>query len=900
MFAAYISPISTLILGHSLVTVAPRPRQSLYFRTGNNKPIHTIDFLCLYLFEKEIKHDSFLFSFFLQSPVSTPQHIQARQQMYPRLPTLHRFSLQTPFPRDKMAPHTRFKLAVIRTMRCDFCNKGNVNGLQECQDCNMHFCRECIENGMLNKDEKHRMQQNAIDNLDWDKPAKGRRAANRRETTTSQPVSHDALSKEQRREARRAERHVRHEARHSGTHHESAPQFQSPQGPSIQPHMGAFPGSGFNIPAGNHEQAGHGHFQYVSAPPGYPPGYGPSLPNNGMPYGVPPSGPGQFYQQPRQGGGLAMPFGPMYGNNMPPHPGMPPRGDPRFNTPPGPQFAHSGYPVPNNFGGYYGGHPLGYTPAPTPPGFPGPGFHQPPSQPQPMYNDRGYVSRGNMPTGQPVMGPGPASGQPYGGGPFPHGPPSVVQFRPRRQEGEKARGEQIPGSAEHTPEARACEPTPQGHFEQPVNSLTIQRQQQQQAWEREQVRQTWEQEQAREMWERQKAQQVMQQIWEQSQRQSIQQNAQHMAQQEQPQVKGGHQTQPAVEQASQTAQQAHKQDEQRQEHVGEQKSQQQAARPISEGDAVSGPPPITSPPFTLPSIVAPHVTASLITLPPITALPTTSTSFTTPPIAALSLQEARPPVSAPAPTPIPRPSDPEPDTTSQSPRPQQSETVIVPTVVEHVQRPFGIPALARDLYAGRPNYYDETAARWAQSRSQPVRTRAIREYDEDDYDDSNDDNDEDATDIDPANPGWPPYRRPPPSSRGHKRAHSEVSSIDSTLSAELDQPVAGAVVQPGTEALRRELRDNEDIARVLREEGERAALDMAAAANTLQGAGRGLGGVGDARCMANDVVISRRQEELDRELRREEERRAVEPVRKKPRRGGGGGDDIPGGVVGRV
>lgn len=765
----------------------------------------------------------------------------------------------------------------------------------------MHFCRECIENGLLNSDEKHRMQQNVIDNLDWDKPAKGRRAANRRETTTSQTVSHDALQKEQRREARRAERHLRHEARHSGTHHESVPQFHSPQGPNIQQHMGAFPGGGFNIPPGNHEQAGHGHFQYASAPPGYPPGYGPSLPNHGMPYGGPPSGPGQFYQQPRQGGGLAMPLGPTYGNNMPPNPGMPPRGDPRFNTPPGPQFAHSGYPVPNNFGGYYGGHPLGYTPAPTPSGFPGPGFHQPPSQPQPVYNDRGYVSRGNMPTGQPVMGPGPASGRPYGGHPFPHGPPSVVQFRPRIQEGETARGEQISESAGPTPEPRAREPTSQGHLEQPVDSLTIQRQQQQQAWEREQSRQVREQEQAREVWERQRAQQAMQHMWELSQRQPMQQNTQPVVAQEEPQREEGHNTHSAVELTSQTVQQAQKQDEQGQERC-EEKSQQQAVRPISEGGAVSDPPPITRPPFTLPPIVAPHVTAPSITLPPITALPTTPPSLNTPPIAALSLQETRPPVSAPAPTPALQPSTPELDSVSQSPRPQQSETVIIPTVVEHTQRPFGIPALARDFLAGRPNHYDETAARWAQSQSQRVRTKAIRDYDEDNYDDS----DQDATDIDPAYTCWPAdQQQPPPGARGHKRAHSQVSSIDSTLSAELDQPIAGAddVEVPGTEPLRRELRDNRDIARVLREEGERAALDMAAAANTLQGAGRGLDGVGDARCVANDVMISRRQEELDRDFHREEERRAVEPVKKKPRRGGeggsGGGDEIPGGVVGQ-
>lgn len=357
----------------------------------------------------------------------------------------------------------------------------------------------------------------------------------------------------------------------------------------------------------------------------------------------------------------------------------------------------------------------------------------------------------------------------------------------------------------------------------------------------------------------------------------------------------GHKTQPAVEQASQTVQQAQKPDEQRQERCEEEKPQQQASRPISEGGAVSDPPPITRPPFTLPPIVAPHVTAPSITLPPITALPTTPSSLNTPPIAGLSLQETRPPLSAPAPTPAPQPSTPELDSISQSPRPQQSETVIIPTVVEHAQRPFGIPALARDFLAGRPNHYDETAARWAQSQSQRVRTKAIRDYDEDNYDDS----DEDATDIDPAYSCWPAdQQQPPPSARGHKRSHSQVSSIDSTLSAELDQPIAGADAEkmPGTEPLRRELRDNEDIARVLREEGERAALDMAAAANTLQGAGRGLGGVGDARCVANDVMILRRQEELDRSFHRKEEGRAVEPVKKKPRRGG---DDIPGDVVGR-
>lgn len=809
----------------------------------------------------------------------------------------------------------------------------------------MHFCRKCIESGKLNKDERHRMQPNVIAKLNWNKPPKGRRAAHRRETTPGEPVSHDRLLKEQRLEARRAERRQRHEARHIGPHHESAPHFQAPQDPRAQQPMGAFPGNGFNIPAGHHEHAGHGQFQYASAPPGYPPGYAPSLPAHAMPYGAPSSGPGQHSQHiqhiPHPSyGGLAMPTGPMYGHHFSINPGPPPRGDPRLHTPPGQPYPHGGYPIPNNFGGYYGGGPPEYTPASTPPGFPGPGFYQPPSQPQPMYNDRGYVSRGNMTTGQPISGPGHASGhafgQTYGGGAFPHAPPPQErQLQPRGREGEPAQGGTAPNFAEPAREARAREPTSQGHAEQPVDSLNIQQQQQQQAWEHEQARQTWEQDQARQAWERQQAQQAMQQMW---QRGFLLQNAQPVAQQWQSQEGEQHRTQsaaqPAAEQASQTPQQPQKQDEQRQERREEQQSQQQAVRPISEGGAASGTPPNTGPPFTLPPIhLAPQVTSTPITLPPITAPPSTA-----PAIAVSGFQQTRLPVLAPAPTPALRPSAPESDTTSQSGRLQHRETCIVPTVVEHVQRPFGIPALARDLYAGRPNHYDETAARWAQS--QPARPKQIREYDEDDYND--DDDDATETGIDPSSPCCPPDQPPSqgrkrakqireydeddyddddddaigidpdypccpldqPPSKGRKRAHSQVSSIDSTLSAELELGEPGPST---TEEVLQELFKDERVARERLERGESSALEMAAAANTLQGGGRGLVGAASDVCMANDIVIRRRQEELKRK-RREEERRAAELVEKKSREGHGGGggeggsgsgDAAPSGGVGR-
>lgn len=804
-----------------------------------------------------------------------------------------------------MAPHSGFKLAVIRTMRCDTCNKGNVNGLQECVNCNMHFCRECIESGKLDNDEKHRMNQNAIATLDWDKAAKGRRASNRRETTVSKPVSHDVPAKEQRREARRAERHLRHETRHSGAHHESAPHFQGPQDPRVQMHMGAFPSSGFNILSGTHDHAGHGNFPYAPVPPGYPPGYAPSppeyapsLPAHAMPYGAPPSGPGQYGQQPRQGGGLAMPFGLMYGNHLPVNSGMPPRGDPRLNTPPGPQFAPSGYPVPNNFGGYYGGGPLEYTPAPTPPGFPGQGFHQPPSQPQPMYNDRGYVSRGNIPTGQPVSGPshpsGRAFGQPYGGGALPHAPPPQGQPQTRGREGEPAQGGTAPHFAEPARESRAREPTSQAHAEQPADSLAIQRQQQQQAWEREQARQAWEQEKARKSWERQQAQQAqqaLQQMWELSKQQPTQQNAQPVAQQQQSQEPDEHKAQPAPQRATQTAQEGQQQDDQRQERQGGQNFQQQAVRPISDGGPASGPAAITASPFTLPPIVTPTVTAPRVTLPPIT----------TPPIAAPSVQQAQTPVSNPAPP----PSCPEADTASQLRRLQLRQTVIVPTVVEHARRPFGIPALARDMYAGRPNHYDETAARWAQS--QQVRAKRIREYDEDDYDDYEDDEtDDDATQTDPAIPGSPSGTQPPPPPRGQKRTRSRAassSSVDSTLSAELDpdnQPAAAAGGQrPVEDELVRELYHSEDIRRARRVGGELAALDMAAAANTLRGDGLGLIGAGRRACMDNDAMLMRRKLELGREWPGEVETVTGEPAEKKQRRAGSGsGDGVPGGEAG--
>lgn len=756
-----------------------------------------------------------------------------------------------------MAPHTRFRLAVIRTMRCDFCNKSNVDGLQECIDCNMHICRECVETGKLNNDEKHRMQQSAIDNLNWNKASRSRRAT-RVTITINKSASDGVLSKQERRQAK-AERRL-----HSHSDHGTGTHFRRIL-PRIEQDEENLPRNNFNVSAANHEHAGHvhghGHFQFASAGPGYPPGYTPSLPTHAMPHGVPSFGPSQPGQPPNQRG-LAMPLGPIYGHHFSVNPGLPPRGDPRINTPPGQQFAHSGYPVPNNFGSFHGGQSLAYSPAPTPPGFAGPGFHQHVSQPPVMYNDRGYVPHGNITTGQLAPGPFHFTGQPYGGGPVPQAPPHQEQRRPFGQQGKPAQGGQVPLPAELARDFRARDSTPHGHAEQPVDLSGIERKQQQ-AWQREQPQQTW---------EPQQALRALQHEWEKFQRQKpMQQEAQRVAQQQQWQERGKHQTQPTVQQGSQTAQQAQKQNEQRQEQPWEQQSQQQALRPIPGAGAVNGPSPIT----------ASHVNDPPLTLPPITA----------PPITASNVQEAEVPDPAPV-TPLPTL---EPDPNSQLSRLQICEAYsTTPSVVGHAQRPFGIPALARDLYAGRPNHYDETTARWANFQS----VRARRSSPSDDYEDYDDETESEADETlgkgkEPAHPGRPSGQPP---SRGQKRTFSQASSVvDSTLSAELDQPAipAAAAVVPGTEVLRRQLRDDADIGRARREDGERAALDMAAAANTLQGGGRGLGGVADAQVVANDREIRRLQEEIDRKNmnRGEGATEVLKEKKKKKKKHHRGGDD---------
>ncbi|KAG8165239.1 hypothetical protein KVR01_005514 [Diaporthe batatas] len=224
----------------------------------------------------------------------------------------------------------------------------------------------------------------------------------------------------------------------------------------------------------------------------------------------------------------------------------------------------------------------------------------------------------------------------------------------------------------------------------------------------------------------------------------------------------------------------------------------------------------------------------------------------------------------------------EPDPYARASRLQLREAYApTPSVVGHARRPFGIPELARDMFAGRPNHYDETAARWAARWAQLGLTWQTSP--DDDYDDG--DSDGTVSDIggginrgkargkgkgkgkgkEPAHAGLSPDTLP---GRGRKRNFSKASSaVDSTLSAELDEPstpaTPAAAVVPGTEALRRNLRDDATVACVRRDHGERAALDMTAAANTLQGAGRGLGGVADAQVVANDLEIRRRQEAVD-------------------------------------
>lgn len=779
-----------------------------------------------------------------------------------------------------MAPHTRFKLATIRTMRCDFCNKSNVDGLQECTACSMHICRECVETGKLNNDERHHMQQDAIESLNWNRAPRHRRATHRRTTTTvSESASSGVLSTQERHQAKAERRLNRHSDHGIGTHTESAPPPRRLL-PRTQQDVETLPSSDFNVFASDHEHAshvhGHGHFQPVLTGPGYPPGYTPSFPNHATPHGVPSFGPGQ-HSQPHIQGGLAMPLGPMYGHHFSINPGLPPRGDPRIHTPPGQQFTPGSYPVPNSYGGYHGGQSMAYSPAPTPPGFAGPMFHQHVSQPPAVYNDRGYVPHSHMPTGQPGPGPVYFTGPPYGGGIFPHAAfPSQEQSRALKQEGERTQGAGASDHADSARGVRARAPTPPEHAEQPVGPSSIEQkhhhqQQQQQKWDREQAQQAWRQQQAWQQWEHQQAEQRLQHLRQQLQRQTMQQSAQPVAEYQESQERDQGKIQPTVEQASETAQQAQKQNEKRQDQPGEQQSQQQSVRPIPEGGAVSEPSPIAAahtnaPPFTLPPITAPTITA--------------------PPVTASSIQEAQ----APGPDSVlPLPTL-EPDPNVQLSRLHLGEAYsTIPSVVAHVQRPFGIPALARDLYAGRPNHYDETAARWAQFQS--VHARRPSQVDDEEYNDETESETGGATGngkgTDTGRP-HPGRTSDQPPSRGRKRTFSQTSSaVDSTLSTELDQPFAAATaVVPGTEALRRKLRDDADIARERRSSGERAALDMAAAANTLQGGGRGLGGVGDAQVVANDREIQRRQQDLDRTQSGREEG-AVEVLKEKKHRRGG-------------
>ncbi|KAJ0121119.1 hypothetical protein J7T55_008281 [Diaporthe amygdali] len=720
-------------------------------------------------------------------------------------------------------------------MRCDYCSAGNSTknkfGLQMCENCSLQICRKCIENGMLEKDEKHRMDAQTFDGLKWRDSAQPQRSQKRKAAEVTESAPPNTTRREQ--HQKKPRNPLPPQGSHPfGDQHGPAIHGNGSQDPRVWQQMNPRSSGDFNTPVDNYQYAGHGPSSYGQLPPGYPSGAAP-LPPHALQHDVGMSRPGQHGQLHSQGG-LSMPPGPMYGHHFSTAPGLQPQPDPRFYAFAQP-FPPNAYVIPQNSGDYHGVYAQAYTPAPIPQGIAGPGFYHSPSQQQPleasMYNGRGYVPRGNMPNTRPAPGPAQYLSQPYGGSPHPRASPSQEPPQGRGRESRLAQGGQNPRSAQYPREAGVRTPLSHGNAEQPFGFLRVQQQQQQQAWEQEQ----------------QRAQQAIQQLSQQPVQQTIRRNVEAIPQQQ-------HQkqlvAQGATRMAQQQGQQAQKQKQQQQtreqrlEQHGQQRSQQQPIRPVTETRVVSGPPPVT--------------TSSL-----------------------QGLQESQTAVPAPA----PRQAGLETNIIVQSSQVQRRDHQPSPNVVDYTQRPFGIPAFARDLAAGRSSHYDETARRWAGSPPGHAQQPRKQGNDDEDYIIIND--------------GWPysPSEESDDSDNtDQKQPLSRASPVDSTLSAELDQ----AASKPGAKSLHGELLDDPEVARVRREEGEQAALALAGAANTLHGGGRGLHGVADAQVVANDQQIQQRQDVLNEYLRHEEERRGAKRQKKEGANGDGGGGDVArGGGSGR-
>ncbi|KAI3401917.1 hypothetical protein diail_6476 [Diaporthe ilicicola] len=691
-----------------------------------------------------------------------------------------------------MAHHADFSMVTTVTMRCDYCNSRNDRAnhcLQKCNDCNLQVCRSCIDKDVLKKDEKHRMDAEAIRGLKWSQDGGSIKRRPARRIVPREPASPSVLPQQ-----------------HQWT------QLNIPLRPQD--------------PRVLHQSAAQGQFQngqpHALYPPGlaFPPDINTMMPRQAVSLGGLPSGPGQYGQFPGYGA-MAMPLASMRGQHYNAPPGSYQNAGSAFQMPSGQPHAQNMSPALGNFGPASGFNPYAFNPALMPQGFGDPRFSQLPFQQQPMpgqtYDNMWYVPDGNWPSGQLVPSPQHPHAQPHGGGAFAHAPPSEGESRPRERKSGPAQGGHVSRPVEQVQEARVRVPTAQGHVEQPLGSLDEQ-----------QLRQGFAQPQPQ---THQALQQPSQQV--------MQQNMQPVM----------HQQRGQLQRVSQVAQQPQQQ--------MQQQSREQHGRPATEAGAVSGPPPIT----------------------------------------ASSAREPQPPVSS---APAARQAAPEPETASQPPQLERGEHNISPTVVSHAHSPFGIPALARDMAARRPSHYDETAERWARSPSVHARQQRQPGQNDDDGDGDGDDDYDDgdgdggSTGASTGGPAHPPraaQSTPRWYHRGYSRGQKRRASRESSLSPELDRARAGPTAPvPGTGALRRELRDNPEIAGARREGGEQAALAMAAAANTLQGGGRGLLGAADAQVVANDEEILRRQQEVaGRHLRRDEEKQGRGAKRQKKNEYSGGG-----------
>lgn len=95
--------------------------------------------------------------------------------------------------------HQGWESTSVAMARCDFCNKASRGILQRCVKCKMSICKECFDNGRIDKDEKHNIKPGDVSWEPIPKPKskkKGNDATKKKATRRRQGVRGRGMSME--------------------------------------------------------------------------------------------------------------------------------------------------------------------------------------------------------------------------------------------------------------------------------------------------------------------------------------------------------------------------------------------------------------------------------------------------------------------------------------------------------------------------------------------------------------------------------------------------------------------------------------------------------------------------------------------------------------------------------